>query len=78
MNGEITFKESSDVTTVYNFEGTFRFLILTGTYQSTDPTDYEQGAFALRYKKGKLIGQHALLSKNSDDLISSDYVWERV
>ena len=48
IKGSIVLRESDDDTTTYKFQGTFRYLILSATYESTDPTDYEQGAFALR------------------------------
>jgi hypothetical protein len=79
VRGEIALNDATDETTMYKFEGTFKHLILTGTYCSTDPTDYEQGAFALRYtRQGLFKGQHALISKQSEQLISSDYEWTRV
>ncbi len=74
--GQIVLKEEQE-DSVYTFEGTFKHLILTCTYKSTDPSEYEQGVFALRYTRGKFIGQHVLISKLSDKLISSDYDWTR-
>jgi len=61
----------------YTFEATFKHLLLTGTYCSTNRRDYEQGSFSLRYTNQRtLVGQHICLSSNSDDLVSSEYVWE--
>ena len=78
IKGSIVLRESDDETTTYKFQGTFRYLILSGTYESTDPTDYEQGAFALRYTRhGTFTGQHILLSRKAEQLISSDYEWIR-
>ena len=75
VTGEVVLREGEDKTT-YKFEGTFRHLFLTATYQSTDPADYEQGAFALRYKRnGTFVGQHVLLSNKSEELVSSRYEW---
>jgi len=77
VNGQITLKVDKQEDSVYTFEGTFKHLILTCTYQSTDPAEYEQGVFALRYKKNSFSGQHVLISKQSEDLISSNYEWKR-
>src|ERR1017187_6159010 len=49
VSGKITLKLENDETAIYHFEGTFKHLILTCTYQSTDPAEYEQGVFALKY-----------------------------
>ena len=76
VKGEIALREG-DEDTIYKLEGTFKYLILTGTYESTNPTEYEQGAFALRYIKGNFRGQYVLLSKESEELISSEYEWVR-
>lgn len=68
--------DSDDGTTTYSFEGQFKNTILSATYESSDPSDYEQGAFVLHYRKGKRFdGQYILSSKESEDLISSPYNW---
>ena len=78
VRGEIVLHEPPDEVTTYKFEGRFKYLILTGTYQSTDPSDYEQGAFALKYtRQNTFVGQYVLFSKQADHLISSPYEWER-
>jgi hypothetical protein len=77
VTGQIVLKLDNHEDSVYTFDGTFKHLILTCIYQSTDPAEYEQGVFALRYTKGKFLGQHVLISKQSDSLISSDYEWTR-
>lgn len=78
VKGEIVLREPEDETTIYRFEGTFKYLMLRCTYESTDPGGYEQGAFALRYTRHQTFeGQYILLSRESEQLISSDYVWER-
>jgi len=78
VNGIITLLEEDGETTNYKFEGRFKNLILSCTYESTNPSDYEQGSFTLKYTRHlKLTGQHVLLSKTSDHLISSDYLWVR-
>lgn len=77
VRGTIVLHEDEQQVTTYKFEGRFKYLVLTGTYDCTDPTDIEQGAFALHYKQGKFSGKHILFSKESDKLISSDYHWER-
>jgi hypothetical protein len=77
IKGTIVLHEKNDETTTYKFEGRFKFLILTGTYESIDPADFEQGAFALHYTRvGTFVGQYILFSKESDHLISSPYNWE--
>lgn len=78
VTGKIVLRLSESENPVYEFEGTFKHLIMTCTYRSTDPSEYERGAFALRYtKKKKFIGQHVLISKESEKLISSDYEWSQ-
>lgn len=65
--------------TVYKFDGTFKNLILSGTYQSVDQADYERGAILLRYTtKGKFVGQNIFFSKTSESLVPSPYEWTRV
>ncbi len=77
VSGQIVLKLEQQEDSVYTFEGTFKYLILTCTYKSTDPAEIEQGVFALHYTKGKFVGQHVLISKVTDKLISSDYEWMR-
>jgi hypothetical protein len=79
VNGEIVLHESDTETYTYRFEGWFTHLILTATYCSTDQADYESGAFALRYNaRNRLVGQHILISRTSEQLISSPYEWTHV
>lgn len=75
--GEIIL-EDGDKSIKYRMSGVFRHLILTGTYEAMDPRDYEQGAFALKYTNNRLTGEHILLSRTSDQPISSNYKWERI
>jgi hypothetical protein len=76
VRGQIALR-SEDETEIYDFEGTFKNLILTGTYGSTDPEDIERGVFVLSYARGKLTGQYARPSRESDEMISSPYTWQR-
>jgi len=65
--------------TEYHFKGTFRNLILAGTYVSTDETDFEEGAILLRYTSKKtFVGQNIFFSKTSPKLVPSNYEWERI
>jgi hypothetical protein len=75
VKGELVLEDGTE--TRYKFSGAFKHLILTGTYEATDPKDYEQGAFALRYANKTLNGQY-ILSRGSDQLVTSNYKWERV
>jgi hypothetical protein len=69
--GKITLDEE-DI--VYNFNGTFKNLILSGTY--ADEANFERGTILLKYvKKGKFLGQNSFFSKTSDKLVSSHYEW---
>jgi len=64
----------------YRFEGTFINLLLVCTYYSTDPRDYERGAFALLYDTMRnLNGQYIFISNQAgvDKLFPSDYKWKR-
>ncbi len=77
VTADIVLREGDDET-VYKFVGTFRNLILSGTYQSADEADYERGAILLRYtSKGRFVGQNAFFSKTSENLVSSRYEWTR-
>ena len=77
VNGEITLNEGDGDTTIYKFEGRFKYLILTCTFESTDPQNYEQGSFSLRYIQGNFEGHYIYFSKESDVLLSSNYKWLR-
>ena len=80
ITGVILLKEEENAEDiVYNFTGTFKNLILSGTYVSTDEADFERGVILLRYLgKGKFIGQNIFFSKTSEKLIPSDYVWTSI
>ncbi|MBU1637231.1 hypothetical protein KKC97_06140, partial [bacterium] len=64
--------------------GTFKNRILSGTYFSTDNSNFERGAILLLYvKKGKFVGQQSLFSKTADkltadELVSTKYEWNHV
>ena len=75
---DIILREDNDDETVYKFVGTFRNLVLSGTYESTDKTDFERGAILLRYtQQGTFVGQNIFFSKTSEHLVSGDYEWTR-
>lgn len=75
--GLITLKGGDEVST-YQYQGVFKNLILTATYASTDRSEIEQGAFALRYTRhGTLEGQYVLLAKQTEQLVSSEYKWTK-
>ena len=77
VTADIVLREGDDET-VYKFVGTFRNLILSGTYQSADEADYERGAILMRYTpRGTFVGQNAFFSKTSESLVSSRYEWTR-
>lgn len=78
VSGTLVLKIVKQEDSEYTFAGTFKHLILTCTYQSTDPAEIEQGVFALRYTKSGFKGQYVLISKQSENLISSDYMWARL
>ena len=76
--GKIKLKVSQTQVSEYAFEGTFRHRVLTATYCTTNPSEYEQGAFALKYVKNRLEGYYILFSKNTEDaedLVASRYEW---
>ena len=77
VGGHISLRESDDEIATYRFEAMFRHLILSGTYQSTDPGNFEQGAFAIRYLPQKAFkGQYIVLSQTTGTFIAVDYAWE--
>lgn len=69
---------------IYKFKGSFDNLILTATYESTDPQEIERGSFSLQYKhkqRKKLKGQYVTFSKKEDsepEFIATEYYWERI
>lgn len=78
ITGVILLKEEEDEDTVYNFSGTFKNLILSGTYVSRDEADFERGVILLKYLgKGKFTGQNIFFSKTSEKLVPSDYEWTK-
>lgn len=75
--GIITLKGQDDVSN-YAFDGTFKNLIMAATYASTDRSEIERGAFALRYTRhGDFEGQYVLFAKQSEKLVSSEYKWTK-
>jgi hypothetical protein len=78
VTATINLREDDDDETVYHFQGTFRNLILSGTYATADEAYYERGAILLRYTaRGTFTGQNIFFSKTSERLVSSDYQWGR-
>lgn len=69
--------DEEDEEIVYHFSGTFKNLILSGTYVSTDEANFERGSILLRYtRKDKFVGQYSFFSKTSNSkLVSSSYTW---
>ncbi len=77
VTGTITFEEENELSK-YFFEGSFMHNILTCTYRSTDPEDWERGAFALEYGKKVFEGYYVFRSKEKAGLKikPSPYRWE--
>lgn len=79
IQGQIDLHEEGSGVTSYLFEGVFKHLILTATYEPTDPADIERGTFTLKYNnQNKFIGQYIFFSEEPDKIISSHYTWERI
>lgn len=79
ISGTIVLNEEGEEI-IYNFNGTFKDLILSGTYASIDESNFERGTILLRYiKKGKamkFIGQNSFFSKEEkEEVVSSPYEW---
>lgn len=78
VTADFELEEDGEVTK-YRFSGTFQNLILSGTYYSTDETDFERGTILLRYTRhGTFEGQNSFFSRHSDDVVSSPYKWMRI
>ena len=75
IKGTLVLREA-DGESKYRFRGTFKHRILKAVYESTDPTEYECGAFAMIYRMGKMDGQYILFGTDSEDLVTSEYTWE--
>ena len=83
VKGEIELIDPNDhdkITDTYRFKGVFKERVLTATWVSNDPTDYEMGAFALIYEKKEFKGQYIFFSSENrgDEIIASDYEWEKL
>ena len=78
VTADITLQEEEEEI-VYRFEGIFRDLILSGTYEATDEANFERGTILLKYtRKGTFVGRNAFLSRTSENLVSSPYKWTLV
>lgn len=78
VSGHIVLKSNDPAKRDLNFEfkGTFKHLSLICTYQATDRTNYERGAFVLRYSNdGTFTGKYVFTSKESDNITASKYEW---
>ncbi len=79
VSGEIEYDDEGQKI-IYKFKGSFKNLILTATYESKDPQEYERGSFSLQYKqKKKFKGQYVTFSKKEDsepEFIAKEYTWE--
>ena len=76
----LDFDDPSTVTDRYDFDGIFKDRVLTGTYEATDSSDYERGAFTLIYEKKKFKGQYIFFSTENDreKIVTSKYEWKRL
>ena len=77
VGGEIRPKAPNDDDEIYKFKGTFKHRILTAEYWSPDEKDYERGTFVLQLVARELRGQHILFASDTDELITSRYVWRK-
>ncbi len=72
-------KDPSLVTDRYEFNGIFKDRILTGTYEATDTSDYERGAFTLIYENKRFKGRYIFFSMENEreEIVASKYEWKR-
>jgi hypothetical protein len=63
----------------YKFEGTFRNLILTGTYTASNPSQLDRGTFALMLANNgrTLLGATSYYVDGGYEVRSVPYRWER-
>ena len=83
VEGEIVVREDpQDEGDTYAFEGTYRNLILTGTYESTNLKPVEHGVFLLRRTDVEELSGQYLFSRigkggKPTEIIRSDYKWNK-
>ena len=76
----IDLNDPSLITDSYKLKGKYMDRILAGTYESNDPTDYEQGAFVLELRGRIFTGKYLFGTKKEGEepIASSPYIWERI
>jgi len=77
ITGMIKCIEGEDKGHAYNFEGTFRNLILTGSYFSVLASAVDRGTFTLKLRNNgtALRGHSAYYGDTGDEIISLEYQW---
>ncbi len=82
VTGEIEYKDEEGEKIIYTFKGSYKNLILTATYESTDPKEIECGSFSIQYIQNKKFkGQYVTFSKKEGyeaELIATKYYWDRI
>ncbi len=72
-------KNPGEVANKYIFKGKFADRVLAATYESEDPTEFEQGAFVLDLRMDKKFeGVVVFFSEIKNRIDNSNYIWERI
>jgi hypothetical protein len=77
--GTISVVTGPDVGLTYDFDGTFKNLILTGEYSGKSRLSLDRGAFTFRLSNnGRILdGQYALYQDDDGEIHPAKCVWER-
>ncbi|HHF2855184.1 TPA: hypothetical protein ACPJZ8_004408 [Vibrio diabolicus] len=77
ISGTIKTLEGQDKGSSYRFTGSFKNLILTGTYESTSKYMTDRGTFTLKLSDngGELKGVTTYVGDTDGSLCSAEYIW---
>ncbi len=81
VTGEIKFDDEGKKI-IYTFKGSYKNLILTATYESTDPKEIERGSFSIQYIQNKRFkGQYVTFPQKQDyeaEFSATKYYWDPI
>ena len=79
INGTIKCIEGQDQGNNYIFEGNFKNLILTATYESTNKYATDRGTFTVKMEdNGKTLKGHTVYLGDTDgELSDAKYIWQK-
>lgn len=79
VSGSLKCIEGPDQGSNYKFDGVFKNLILTATYESTNKYSTDRGTFTVKLEdNGSVLKGHTVyLGATDGDLSDSEYVWKK-